>query len=96
MPVPVPASGRLDALLPVGDELWRAALSAQCTAELIVGVVSRCRELIKGFVHEKDGAVSSPADIQVIKEARGAWIASAELKRIPGDPMFVDRQAGDE
>ena len=96
MAVPVTACGLLEVLLDVGDELLRAALGAQCTAELVVGVGSRFRELIEGFVHEKDGAVSSPADIQVIKEARGAWIAPAEFKRIPGDSMFLNRQAGDE
>lgn len=94
--VPVTACGLLEILLDVGDELLRAALWPQGAAELIVGVGSRFRELIEGFVHEKDGAVSSSADIQVVEEARGAWIASAELKRIPRDPMFLHRQAGDE
>ncbi len=91
MAVPMTARGLLEILLNVSDELLCAALGPQCPAELIVGVGCRLRELIEGLVHKKDGTVSASGDIQIVEEARGTWIAPAELKRIPGIPMFLNR-----
>ena len=61
MPIAVPAGRLLKILLDVGDEFLGAALRAQCSAELIVGVGLRLGELIQGLIHIKDGTVAASA-----------------------------------
>src|SRR6478609_10719071 len=96
MAIPMPARCLLEILLDVGDDPVGAAFRLERSAHLIIRVRLRSRELIEGLIHEKNRAVPSSAEIQIIEHAGRPGISTAEFKAVPINSMLFDGNAGND
>ena len=75
---------RLLKIIPhIADQPVRVALGPERAAHLIVGIGFGLGKLIERFVHVKDRAVATAAQVEIVKDGGGTGVTTAEFKDIP-------------